>query len=697
VKRALRWLAIAAAVLAAIPAAAIIALLAVDAEVYRDALVDQVEVATGRPFAIDGSLTIRPSLTPTLVANKVRIGNLPSGPKGDLLRVERLEARLPVIPLLQGDVRIERLVLVRPELVLVTDGQASGNRAGPAIGRASPAEPDAGEETKLRLSIRDARVREGTIRVVDPARSKEWMVAIAEARLRLASLAAPMHIAAKGAFGGEEFTVDGEGPAIEALGVPAGWPISIKGAFAGTEFELSGTIAQAGQTDATAPPESRLAIKAKIADLARLGRAFDARLPGAKPIEIKGVVDLVGQRIRIADLDATVGGSQVSGSLDAIFAGSRPHIAGDLNGETVDIADLGLIPPSQTGEATPPPPAPAPAPAAGGRKRLFSDAPLPFDRLGDVDLDLALRAGRLIAGHLEFVQLSARILLQDRRLAVAPFEASLAGGAAGGEVRIDGAAAEPAVSARLDWRGLDLAALLAMAGTDAAIAGKTNLAADLKGQGGSVQSLLASLGGSIGADLIDGHIPGRTFDLLGEDVARLLLSIPDDQRVTALRCGIARFEIRRGIAESQALALDSARISLTGSGRTDLGRESLDFRLVPRPKDPSLMSLGIPVLVRGTYLEPEFVLDRAAVVGGLLGGAIGTILLGPVGILLPLASTGTGQITDCIRLMRDSTEAPPPSDPDAPRPGLGAPPPSSPNPVDSIRGLFRNLEQRLTR
>lgn len=692
-KRALRWLAIAVGGLAIIPAAAIVALLAIDAEVYRDALIDQVEGATGHPFSIDGSLTLRPSLTPTLVAGKVRIGNRSPGPKGDLLRIERLEARLPIIPLLRGDVRIERLMLVRPELVLVADGQGSGNWAAPPGGSVQAAAGEIGDGMKLRLSIRDARLRDGRVRVVDPARGKEWTVGIAEARLRAASLAAPMRIAIRGTFGGEDFFIEGDGPAIEALGVGAGWPISVKGALAKTQFELSGTIAAAGNANGTPPAESRLAIKAEIADLALLGRVFDARLPTAKPIQAKASVDLVGKRIRIADLDATAGGSHVAGTLEAALDGHRPHVAGALTGDTVDLGDFGLVLQAEDGNAAPP----VPPPAADARKRLFSDTPLPAERLGDVDLDLAVQAGRLIAGRLELAQLAARIALHDRRLAVAPFEASLAGGAATGELRIDGTPAEPAVSARLEWRGLDLAALLAMTGNDAAIAGKTNLVADIKGQGVSVQGLLASLDGSIGADLTDGHIPGRTLDLLGEDLARHLISIPDDQRVTALRCGIARFTIRRGLAESQALALDSAKISLTGSGRTDLGRESLDFRLVPRPKDPSLMSLGIPVLVRGTYLEPEFVPDRAAAVGGLLGGAIGTVLLGPIGVLLPLASTGTGQITDCIRLMRDSTEPPPPSDPDAPRQDSGAPRPSSPNPVNSIRGLFRNLEQRLTR
>ena len=89
-----------------------------------------------------------------------------------------------------------------------------------------------GDGMKLRLSIRDARLRDGRVRVVDPARGKEWTVGIAEARLRAASLAAPMRIAIRGTFGGEDFSIEGDGPAIEALGVGAGWPISVKGALA---------------------------------------------------------------------------------------------------------------------------------------------------------------------------------------------------------------------------------------------------------------------------------------------------------------------------------------------------------------------------------------------------------------------------------------------------------------------------------
>jgi len=712
-RRAWRWLATALVALAAVPVALIAALSAIDAEIYRDALVEQVEAATGRSFTIGGALRLVPGLRPALVAERVRLGNPPAGPPGDLLRVERIEARLPLIPLLRGDIRIERLTLLRPEIGFVPDGKRSGNWAFPATGADTGPAGDAGS---LRVSVRDALIRDGTARYRDPSTGREWQAAIAEARLRAPSPEARIRFSLRGTFREEAFSISGDGPPIEGLGKPEAWPVAIKAEIGAAAVEMSGTIAlfgPRGSADLSAD------VAATVEDPRRLGGIFDTTLPTLKPLEAKGQVHVYGDRVRVEGLQAVIGTSGLSGEVEVILAEARPRVAGSLAGETVDLADFGLIDDAPVDESpvdespvgevpvgeVPVGEVPAegsePTPASarpGPRERLFPDDPLPFDRLGDVDLDLALKADRLIAGRLDVANLTASVTLEDRRLAVAPVEADFAGGHARGALRIDASAPLPLLSARLESSGLDLAILFAMAAVETRLTGTANFTADVAGEGVSVRSAIESLEGDVGLDLLQGAIPGRLLDLLGEDLARRLLAGGAGAGTTPLRCGVARFVIRGGIAEAKALALDSARVSLTGSGRTDLGREALDFRLVPRPKDPSLLSLGIPILVRGTYLEPVFTPDKGAVMASLLGTAIGGLLLGPVGVLLPLASTGTGEITNCTRLVDEAKEPPPPSASGqrSPEPGLPARAPAD-TPADDIRGLFRDLDQRVIR
>ena len=61
---------------------------------------------------------------------------------------------------------------------------------------------------------------------------------------------------------------------------------------------------------------------------------------------------------------------------------------------------------------------------------------------------------------------------------------------------------------------------------------------------------------------------------------------------------------------------------------------------MPRPKDPSLISLATPILLKGPIDDPRPSPDPIGVARSLGGIAAGAIV-GPLGLLLPFLSTGT--------------------------------------------------------
>jgi uncharacterized protein involved in outer membrane biogenesis len=119
---------------------------------------------------------------------------------------------------------------------------------------------------------------------------------------------------------------------------------------------------------------------------------------------------------------------------------------------------------------------------------------------------------------------------------------------------------------------------------------------------------------------------------------------------TPVSCAVAQFDLKNGLATAQALLLDTRRVTVTGSGTVNLANEVLALRLDPKPKEVSLLSLANPVLVGGTLSDPTFRPDPAGVAKGLGGAALG-LAMGPIGLLIPFVSAGTGDNNPCAKLL----------------------------------------------
>ena len=83
-----------------------------------------------------------------------------------------------------------------------------------------------------------------------------------------------------------------------------------------------------------------------------------------------------------------------------------------------------------------------------------------------------------------------------------------------------------------------------------------------------------------------------------------------------------------------------------GEGSISLKREELDLLLRPRPKDKSILALRSPLRIGGTFKDPSFRPDFAALgLRGAIALALGSIT--PPAALLATFETGPGEDSDC--------------------------------------------------
>jgi AsmA protein len=144
------------------------------------------------------------------------------------------------------------------------------------------------------------------------------------------------------------------------------------------------------------------------------------------------------------------------------------------------------------------------------------------------------------------------------------------------------------------------------------------------------------------------------------DAARLKLK--GDEEID-IRCAIADFGVKDGIAQANALVFDTTVVNVSGGGTINLKTEEMDTTLRPQPKDSGVGSLRTPLHVRGTFGEPQVGPD----VGKMAARGVGAIALGilnPLLAVLPLIEEGKGKDSNCGQLIAEastSTKKKPPA------------------------------------
>src|SRR3954469_18436648 len=99
----------------------------VDFNSYKDLVAQQVKAATGRELVLAGDVKVGISLTPHLEIDQVSFRNADWGSEPQMLKLEKLEADVALLPLLSSQIVIKQVRLVGAEILLETDKNGQGN------------------------------------------------------------------------------------------------------------------------------------------------------------------------------------------------------------------------------------------------------------------------------------------------------------------------------------------------------------------------------------------------------------------------------------------------------------------------------------------------------------------------------------------------------------------------------------------
>lgn len=672
---------------------------------------DRVSEAIGRPFAINGDLTVTwrrgegekgwRTLVPwpRLSARDITVGNPDWAAQPNMATVRELIFVLRPLPLLANEIAVPTIVIDSPAVWLERLADSRNNwtfDTGPKEGT-SKWQLDVGEVVLARGNLaltdqlkkislqaeldtignaplydkaRDGALVEPQASAVPPGPPGSAAQAASAPRAGGPASAAPAN-GGDGRYGVRwkatgrynEATINASGKAGTVLSLrntDVPFPIQADVRVGTTRAQIEGTVTNPAHLAA-------LDVHLTLAgdSMARLYALTGVVLPSTPPYQTRGrlmaTLRKEGSIYEYQKFTGRVGGSDLSGTLTFTKRDPRPLLAGNLVSNQLRFVDLA---PLIGADAKPGRPA-KDSPVAQPADKALPVAPFRTERWDEIDADVHFTGKRIIRdADLPITDLVTHLKLQDGVLLLDPLNFGVAGGNLVSTVRLDGKREPMGAMVDLTARRMKLKQLFPTFDLMRASIGELNGSAKLSATGNSVAALLGSSNGEARLLVENGTVSKFLLEAIGLNVGSLVVSKLFGDKPVQINCGVSDFAMTDGVARARTFVLDTQDAVIETTGGIDLRSERLALTIHPDSKGLRIFSLRSPLYVGGTMKNPRVSPD-IGVLALRAGGALSLALLAPVATaVLPLIDLSPGgEDTQCARLLaelRKRPTAPPP-------------------------------------
>lgn len=602
--------------------------------------------ATGREIVIAGDLDVDPwSWTPEIRVADLRIGN-PAHfrERGEFAVVNHAEANVRLLPLFVGRFEFVRLDLNGADVSLYRSAEGVSNWSS-APGANRPFNMPA---------IREFSLNGGHVRLQDDKRDLALAATFTTRESRDRRNPGRFALTGEGQINDRPFAIELTGAPL--LNVRRDRPYRFKADVqAGpTHIIADGAIARPFNFS-----NWHADVDATGADLADLYQLTGLALPNTPPYDLSGRIERRGQRYAMPSVAGRVGDSDLRGAFTATRQrNDRLFLDGDFQSDTLDFDDALTVlgaPPSVQESASPEQREMAARLAAQGR--VLPDAQLDISRVRNMDARVSYRAAHVRSERFPLRGLSLDVTLDNGLLTLNPMTLDLRQGRITGSVAINARGDTPRAEVDARLSNARLESVLALTG-EPPLTGTLTGRVRLSGYGASVRDAAAHANGDITFVTPNGEVREAFAELTGINVTRGLgLLITSDHSTIPIRCGVAHFRVRDGIAEARSIVFDTRTMLIRGRGTVSLRDETLDLTIEGAPKEARLISLSVPITVQGRWRSPSFGVDAsdAASQGGI--AALLATLVAPIAAVLPFVDAGLAKDANCSALLAGGNQS----------------------------------------
>lgn len=303
----------------------------------------QVKKATGRDLTIDGKLEVRIFPAPMVTARGVKLGNLKGGKAAHMVSLDAVEVRVALMPMLSGQVQVERVRLVKPVITVekLADGRSNLNfqtttRAttpAPKVSGGAPGKPEGGG---LNVRLDSFEIQNATLIYLDGETGRNERVTELDATLRASSLQGPFEARGQARARGVPLAFEVSlGQIIAERTVPINASVTAPG---GTRVQVSGAV-----LGLEAEPRFKGKVKVAGDNLAQMLDAITgvATSPAvlARNFALDSVVNASGKAVSLPDLEVQFATTRVTGAVNlGLAAGTTFDVK--LKAARIDADDL---------------------------------------------------------------------------------------------------------------------------------------------------------------------------------------------------------------------------------------------------------------------------------------------------------------------------------------------------------------------
>ncbi len=606
--------------------AVIVALQALDFNSFKDTIAAEVKTATGRDIVFGGDIDLSISLQPSLKLENVTFSNAKWGSRPQMAKLDRLEAKVRLLPLLTGAVEVEYLRLTGLDLLLETSPKGATNwkLQGAAKAGAQKAEMQKAGEFPL-PKINDIRLRDVRLTYSDGASKKQYKVYVPAVDLSAQTTGEPMKARLEATLNDVALEIGAELGSLDQLvrGDNKTFPVKLVIRGDGLSANLNGGL-NLGKGGFGYKFDSAV----KVTNISTLEKLAAMTLPPVPDVEMKAVVSGSGAITKVESIKARLGSSDLTGTVRLNLGAAKPSITADLKSDSLNVNEI--TGKTSNGDDAPP------------KDRVFSDAPLPLQVLNTFDATVAYSAKTLKADALKLQDLKTKIMVKGGKLSIDPMTMVVGDGTLTARINANAAAATPSVSVNLSSRGLEVVRLLKEFGYHDYLTLRLNSDINVNGTGNSVRAIMAGLNGKVSMVGQNGRINSRLLKNVSSGLGAVMPWAMNED-TNAINCLVIDLPIKGGVATGRTLLLDTNGVSVQGTGQINLGSEQLALDIYPEAKNASVASFAIPMRVSGTLAKPSVGINPVSAAIGTVTNATGLLGKGAGGIggLLGMAVPGT--------------------------------------------------------
>lgn len=636
-------------------AAAVVLVVTVDPNDYKDLIVKQVDQATGRQLDLEGDIKL--SLFPWLGlrVGSTQLSNAQGFGDAPFAHIEEAQLRVAILPLFKGEVRADTLRLHGLRLNLSKNARGVTNWDD-LLSRQNteppPAETEVGQANiPSALAIGGIEIKDAALHWQDAQSGTELMISPFNLYTDAISLGEPfdlqmdLYFKNKSPAIGVKLNMDGsitldvakqlyQIKALTTTVEAQGDSLPGKQLTANLQTEIDADLQ--AQTLRVAPLTLE-ALSLKLQGELEVSQLLgDPKVSGqlrSEPFSPREVLTRLGQELpptadpkvlERVSLDLGFSASPTQAELtrlailldDTQLTGSgkvksfeKPEINFSLAINQIDV-DRYLPPAPQTPEqpANPPPSQPT-------DDRL----PLPLELLRALNVKGDLGVTKLKAANLRLADLKASLTAKNGLLELKPVTTSLYKGQVNTAVKVDARKDTPAFGINTQLKNVAIGELMHdLQKKVAYLAGTGNVAFDLNTRGDRISSLKKQLNGKANLAVTQGALRDPKLASTVERVVAYLKGrkpAPSGKEIIfdSLKGSAV---ITNGVARNNDLALVTSLILAKGKGDVDVGKDSIDYELgvaLAGSGQPDKKRIFVPITVKGPFTDLKYGLDLGKV------------------------------------------------------------------------------------